>query len=126
MTNNFDNPNLLMNPGSLIGARLNSDELAILVYIAGQCSICSADDKNGGQTTNSSFEYYLEKEENFDSATIKKAIAKLKKHNVIKFYKKDNIYQINPSCIWIPSNVDEPTAYDKYSFEQLKYKFPTK
>lgn len=126
MTNNFNNQNFLMNPGALVNAGLNSDELAILVYIAGQCSVCDANSKHGGQTTNSSFEYYLEKEEDFDSSVIKKAIVKLKKHNIIKFYKKDNIWQLNPSCIWIPSNLDTPTEYDKYSFEQLKYKFPTK
>ena len=124
MKSNFDNNDILLNPDYVSTADLNSDQFRILIFIAANVTKCDLVEDLGGQTISKGFlEYRLEQEEGFKSSTISYALKKLENSNIIKYHKRKNLYQLNPSAVWVPYNPDSPGERDSDSFELLKQMF---
>lgn len=113
---------ILLNHKNLMNCELNSKDYLILLGIVRYSTICSIDNKYGGQTSSWTVDVDLEKE-GLSKNMINYSIKKLIKYNVLRKNSDEMYYQLNPNFVWIPGNPDAPTLGDRASLEYLKNKF---
>lgn len=113
---------IFLNANNLEKCDISGKDLMIMMDMVMHSTICSLENKGGGQTCNWNIADELVSEgENRNTVT--RAINKMLKYNIL-IKDKDNLYyQFNPHYVWIPGNPNQPTAEDKMALNILKSKY---